>query len=115
MTSSKMTPFSKNKAVSPSSPKNCPPCPLLATIPCASSTPATSTTTKVATSSTPWTLALSILFGFPFYLFKKFVAHKMYRVGVYGFACAAVIGSNRWLKVVKMYEKHLENDGVNEI
>ncbi len=60
-------------------------------------------------------LALRILFGFPFYLFKKWILHKMYRAGVYGFACAAVIASNRWLKDVKMYERHLAKKGRNEI
>ncbi len=60
-------------------------------------------------------LALRILFGFPFYFHKKFVTHRMYRAGVYGFACAAVIASNRWLKDVKMYERHLGKNGRNEI
>lgn len=60
-------------------------------------------------------LALRILFGFPFYLFKKYFMHRMYRAGVYGFACAAVIASNRWLKDVKMYEIHLAKNGRNEL
>ncbi|MCF7817355.1 MAG: glycosyltransferase family 2 protein [Kiritimatiellales bacterium] len=60
-------------------------------------------------------LALRILFGFPFYFSKKYIKQKMYRAGVYGFACAAVIASNRWLKDVKMYELHLAKKGRNEI
>lgn len=60
-------------------------------------------------------LALRILFGFPFYLFKKLILQGMFKAGVYGFACAAVIASNRWLKDVKMYEIHLEKDGRNEL
>ena len=60
-------------------------------------------------------LAFRILFGFPFYLFKKLFLQGMYRAGIYGFACAAVIASNRWLKDVKMYEIHLAKNGRNEI
>lgn len=60
-------------------------------------------------------LALRILFGFPFYFHKKIITHRMYRAGIYGFACAAVIASNRWLKDVKMYERHLAKKGRNEI
>ena len=62
-----------------------------------------------------WLLALRILFGFPFYFGKKYFKQRMFREGVYGFACAAVIASNRWLKDVKMYEKHLGKNGRNEI
>jgi glycosyltransferase involved in cell wall biosynthesis len=60
-------------------------------------------------------LALRILFGFPFYFSKKYFAQQMFREGVYGFSCAVVIASNRWLKDVKMYEKHLGKNGRNEI
>ena len=49
----------------------------------------------------------------PFYLFKKLVLQGMC-AGIYGFACAVVIASNRWLKDVKMYEIHLAKDGRNE-
>ena len=31
---------------------------------------------------------------------------QMYKEGVYGFACAAVIAAQRWLTDVKMYEMH---------
>jgi len=60
-------------------------------------------------------IALRILFGFPFYFSKKYFKQRMYRAGVYGFACAAVIASNRWLKDVKMYELHLAKNGLNKI
>ena len=60
-------------------------------------------------------LAVRILFGFPVYFFKKYVSQQMFREGIYGFACAAVIASNRWLKDVKMYEIHLGKNGRNEI
>lgn len=60
-------------------------------------------------------LALRILFGFPAYFSKKYFKQQMFREGIYGFACAAVIASNRWLKDVKMYERHLAEKGRNEI
>ena len=61
------------------------------------------------------TLALRVLFGFPFYVLDRLIAKRMYRAGVYGFACAVVIASNRWLKDVKMYEQHLQQKGMNRI
>ena len=56
-------------------------------------------------------LALRILFAFPFYFSKKFFKQGLWRQGIYGFACSAVIASNRWLKDVKMYEIHLAKRG----
>ncbi len=60
-------------------------------------------------------LAVRVLFAFPFYVFQRMVFDRMYKAGVYGFACAVVIASNRWLKDVKMYERHLFKNGKNEI
>jgi glycosyltransferase involved in cell wall biosynthesis len=60
-------------------------------------------------------LALRVLFGFPFYVLDRLIIKRMYKTGVYGFACAAVIASNRWLKDVKMYEQHLQQKGMNRI
>ena len=60
-------------------------------------------------------LALRILFAFPFYFSKKYFKQGLWRQGIYGFACSAVIASNRWLKDVKMYEIHLAKKGRNEI
>ena len=51
-------------------------------------------------------LRIRIIFGFWSYFFKKFVKQQMYKEGVYGFACAAVIAAQRWLTDVKMYEMH---------
>jgi len=62
-----------------------------------------------------WVLILRILFAFPIYFSKKYFKQRMYRAGVYGFACAVVTASNRWLKDVKMYERHLLRHGRNEI
>ena len=63
----------------------------------------------------PWSLRLRILFGFPLYFFKKYIQHRYWTAGVYGFAVAAVIASNRWLRDVKMYEHMLDKDGKNQI
>ena len=60
-------------------------------------------------------LVIRILFAFPIYFSKKFFKQQMYRAGVYGFACAVVTAANRWLKDVKMYERHLLQNGRNEI
>lgn len=62
-----------------------------------------------------WLLACRVLFAFPLYILERLIIKRMYRAGIYGFACAVVIASNRWLKDVKMYEKHLMNDGENKI
>lgn len=63
----------------------------------------------------PASLRLRILFGFPMYFFKKYIQHRYWTAGVYGFAVAAVIASNRWLRDVKMYEIYLREQGVNDI
>ena len=60
-------------------------------------------------------LILRILFGYPIYFSKKYLKQKMFTEGLYGFICASVIASNRWLKDVKMYEKYLEKKGINSI
>tara|TARA_X000000950_G_scaffold113779_1_gene143178 strand:- start:938 stop:1729 length:792 start_codon:yes stop_codon:yes gene_type:complete len=60
-------------------------------------------------------LRTRILFAYPLYFSKKYIKNRLYREGVYGFACAAVIAANRWLKDVKMYELHLAKKGKNKI
>lgn len=60
-------------------------------------------------------LAFRILFAFPIYFSKKYLKQGLWRQGIYGFSCAVVIASNRWLKDVKMYELHLAKNGRNEI
>lgn len=58
-----------------------------------------------------WLLRLRILFGLPFYLFKKLIFQKMILAGTYGFACAMTVCLNRWLKDVKMYEHRMRDQG----
>lgn len=54
-------------------------------------------------------LALRILFGLPFYFAKKYILQQYLRGGVYGFALAMMSAQGRWLKDVKMWERHDQN------
>lgn len=54
-------------------------------------------------------LALRIIFGFPFYFAKKYVLQQYFRGGIYGFALAALSAQGRWLKDVKMWERSKRN------
>lgn len=51
------------------------------------------------------TIALRIVFGFPFYFAKKYLLQQYFRGGLYGFALAALSAQGRWLKDVKMWER----------
>lgn len=53
-----------------------------------------------------WLVILRILFGFPAYFLKEYVLNGLIRGGVYGFAYACTISFGRWLRDVKMYERH---------
>ncbi len=55
-------------------------------------------------------IIMRIMIGFPFYFFKAYILKGFIRGGVYGFACAVIIALGRWLKDVKMYEKHHDVD-----
>jgi len=48
-----------------------------------------------------------MVFGFPVYFFKNYFLRGMVRGGAYGFSIAAVLAFGRWLRDVKMYEKHV--------
>lgn len=52
-------------------------------------------------------LALRIFFGFPIYFLKRYLFKALFLKGVYGFAFAFTIAYGRWLKDVKLYERHL--------
>ncbi|MCQ8183839.1 glycosyltransferase family 2 protein [Parvularcula maris] len=52
-------------------------------------------------------LALRILFAFPVYFLKRYLLKGLFRRGVYGFAFSMTIAYGRWLKDVKLYERHL--------
>jgi hypothetical protein len=49
-----------------------------------------------------------VFFGFPIYFCKEYFIRGMIRGGTYGFACACAIAFGRWLRDVKMYERHMK-------
>jgi len=53
-------------------------------------------------------LALRIIFAFPIYFLKRYVGKALFTRGVYGFAFSMTIAYGRWLKDVKLYERHLQ-------
>lgn len=55
-------------------------------------------------------LALRVLFGFPFYFARRYLFEGLVFKGVYGFAFTAMTAHGRWLRDVKMYERHLAAD-----
>lgn len=56
-------------------------------------------------------LALRILFGFPFYFLRRYLFEGLIFKGVYGFAFTFMTAHGRWLRDVKMYERHLRGKG----
>ena len=52
-------------------------------------------------------LALRIVFAFPFYFLKRYLGKALFLKGIYGFAFSMTIAYGRWLKDVKLYERHL--------
>lgn len=51
-------------------------------------------------------LCIRILFGFPFYWYKKFVYQKMFMTGMYGFISSILMAAQRWLTDIKMFENY---------
>jgi len=47
-----------------------------------------------------------MVFGFPVYFCKNYFLRGMVRGGAYGLSIAAILAFGRWLRDVKMYEKH---------
>jgi len=41
------------------------------------------------------------------YFFKNYILRGMVRGGAYGFSVAAILAMGRWLRDVKMYERHV--------
>ncbi|NNU15684.1 glycosyltransferase family 2 protein [Parvularcula sp. ZS-1/3] len=54
-----------------------------------------------------WVLALRIVFNLPIYFLKRYLGKALFRKGIYGFAFSMTIAYGRWLKDVKLYERHL--------
>jgi hypothetical protein len=49
---------------------------------------------------------LRIVFGLPVYFLKEYFVNGLIRGGIYGFAYACALAFGRWLRDVKMYERH---------
>lgn len=49
-----------------------------------------------------------VFFGFPVYFLKNYILRGMVRGGAYGFSVAAILAMGRWLRDVKMYERHAQ-------
>nr|WP_321455515.1 glycosyltransferase family 2 protein [uncultured Cohaesibacter sp.] len=54
-----------------------------------------------------WFLVIRVIFGLPFYFLRQYFLRNSWRTGIYGFAYAMIIAFGRWLKDVKMLERHL--------
>ncbi len=55
-------------------------------------------------------LALRIFFAFPVYFLKRYLGKGLFLRGAYGFAFCMTIAYGRWLKDVKLYERHLRQE-----
>jgi glycosyltransferase involved in cell wall biosynthesis len=56
-----------------------------------------------------WNVALRVIVGFPAYFLKEYFLNGLIFGGLYGFAYASSLAFGRWLRDVKMYERHLAN------
>jgi glycosyltransferase involved in cell wall biosynthesis len=54
-----------------------------------------------------WNVALRVVFGFPAYFLKDYFLNGLMFGGLYGFAFASALAYGRWLRDIKMYERHL--------
>ena len=61
---------------------------------------------KSAPLKPKWLLILRIFFGLPIYFLKRYLLKGLFLKGAYGFSFAMTIAIGRWLKDVKMYERH---------
>ena len=55
-----------------------------------------------------WNVILRVYLGFPAYFLKEYFVHGLVRGGTYGFSYALAIAMGRWMRDVKMYERHLQ-------
>ncbi|WP_370338206.1 glycosyltransferase family 2 protein [Parvularcula marina] len=53
-----------------------------------------------------WQLRFRMIFGLPVYFLKRYILKGLFLKGAYGFSFAMTIAIGRWLKDVKMYERH---------
>ncbi len=55
-------------------------------------------------------VVIRMVFGFPVYFFKNYFLRGMVRGGAYGLCIAAILAFGRWLRDVKMYERHAQTE-----
>lgn len=58
-----------------------------------------------------WQLRIRIVLGLPVYFLKRYVLKGLFLKGIYGFAFSLTIAYGRWLKDIKMYERHRLGEG----
>lgn len=54
-----------------------------------------------------WNLVIRILFGLPIYFLRHYFHRKLWKCGLYGFAYSMIIAFGRWMRDIKMMERHL--------
>lgn len=54
-----------------------------------------------------WVVASRVVFAPPFYFLKHYLMRGLWREGLYGFAIAGMSAHGRWLRDIKMLERHL--------
>lgn len=54
-----------------------------------------------------WSLIIRILFGLPVYILRHYFHRKLWKYGTYGFAYTVIIAFGRWMRDVKMLERHI--------
>ena len=56
-------------------------------------------------------VVLRVLFAFPFYFLRHYLVRGHWKAGLYGYAIAVSAALGRWLRDVKMLEKHMTKEG----
>jgi glycosyltransferase involved in cell wall biosynthesis len=54
-----------------------------------------------------WSVVLRVYLGLPVYFLKEYLVNGLVRGGTYGFSYALSVAIGRWMRDVKMYERHL--------
>jgi glycosyltransferase involved in cell wall biosynthesis len=55
-----------------------------------------------------WNVIFRVYLGLPAYFIKEYFVSGLIRGGVYGFSYAVAIATGRWMRDVKMYERHMQ-------
>ncbi len=54
-----------------------------------------------------WIIVLRIVFGLPVYLLRHYFLRRLWKNGIYGFAYSMIVAFGRWMRDVKMLERHM--------